>query len=67
MTDCEFKVRKQKGKVERPQTSLYHTMDNELLRVWHLVHELSEQLAQNQKIAGTLQSQASILKVCKDI
>jgi hypothetical protein len=39
-------------------------MDNELLRVWQLVHELSDQLAHNQKIASTLQSQAGVLKVC---
>jgi len=37
--------------------------DNDLLRVWHLVLELSDQLAQNQKIADALQSQASLLKV----
>lgn len=39
------------------------TMDNELLRVWELVRELSDQLALNQKIASTLQSQAGVLKV----
>ena len=39
-------------------------MDSELLRVWQLVNELSDQLAQNQNIANTLQSQAGILKVC---
>lgn len=38
-------------------------MDSELLRVWQLVHELSDQLALNQKIANTLQSQAGVLKV----
>lgn len=38
-------------------------MDSELLRVWQLVHELSDQLAHNQKIANTLQSQAGALKV----
>jgi hypothetical protein len=38
-------------------------MDNELLRIWQLVHELSEQLAHNQKITSALQSQASALKV----
>lgn len=38
-------------------------LDNELLRVWQLVHELSEQLAHNQKVASTLQSQAGALKV----
>lgn len=41
-------------------------MDNDLLRVWHLVHELSDQLVQNQKITSTLQSQASLLKVRLD-
>jgi hypothetical protein len=39
-------------------------MDNELIRVWQLVNELSEQLAQNQKLANTLHSQAGSLKVC---
>jgi hypothetical protein len=39
-------------------------MDSELLRVWQLVHELSDQLAHNQKIASTLQSQTGALKVC---
>jgi hypothetical protein len=38
-------------------------MDNELLRIWQLVHELSEQLAHNQKITNALQSQANTLKV----
>ena len=38
-------------------------MENEVIRVWGLVHELSEQLAENQKIANALQSQATILKV----
>ncbi|EGO05262.1 hypothetical protein SERLA73DRAFT_157852 [Serpula lacrymans var. lacrymans S7.3] len=37
-------------------------MDNELLRVWLLVHELSDQLAQNQKFTNALQSQADVLK-----
>lgn len=37
-------------------------MDNELIRVWQLVNELSEQLAQNQKLANTLHSQAGSLK-----
>jgi hypothetical protein len=39
-------------------------MEGELLRVWQLIHELSDQLAHNQKIANTLQSQAGALKVC---
>jgi len=39
-------------------------MDSDLLRVWQLVHELSNQLAQNQEIASALQSQAGSLKVC---
>lgn len=38
-------------------------MDGDILRVWQLVHELSEQLALNQKITNTLQSQAGSLKV----
>lgn len=39
------------------------TMDNELMRVWQLVHELSDQLSHNQKLTNTLQSQAGSLKV----
>jgi hypothetical protein len=38
-------------------------MDGEFLRLWQLVHELSEQLAHNQKISLTLQAQADELKV----
>lgn len=38
-------------------------MENELLRVFHLIHELSEQLSHSQKVANTLQSQANALKV----
>lgn len=38
-------------------------MDNELLRVWQLISELSEQLAANQKITSNLLSQAGNLKV----
>lgn len=38
-------------------------MDSDLLRVWQLVHELSEQLALNQKITNALQTQAGSLKV----
>ena len=38
-------------------------MESELLLVWQVVTELSEQLAHNQKLASSLQSQASVLKV----
>ncbi|KAF8167530.1 hypothetical protein B0H34DRAFT_682238 [Crassisporium funariophilum] len=37
-------------------------MDNELILVWQLVNELSEQLAANKNLAVSLQSQAGILK-----
>ncbi|KAJ6520239.1 hypothetical protein C8R45DRAFT_54025 [Mycena sanguinolenta] len=37
-------------------------MDNELVRIWQIVHELSEQLAQNQKATSALQTQAAALK-----
>lgn len=33
------------------------------MRIWQLVSELSEQLAHNQKMAGTLNSQVHSLKV----
>ena len=38
-------------------------MDNELLLVWQVVNELSEQLAHNQKLTSALKSQAGVLKV----
>jgi len=40
-------------------------MDNELLLVWQVVNELSEQLAHNQKLTSALKSQAGVLKVKK--
>src|SRR5260221_11234788 len=39
------------------------TMESELQLAWHIVSELSEQLAHNQKLANALQSQAGVLKV----
>ncbi|KII94032.1 hypothetical protein PLICRDRAFT_79226, partial [Plicaturopsis crispa FD-325 SS-3] len=41
-------------------------MDNDLMRVWQMIHELSEQLAHNQKITSTLQSQTTALKTQAD-
>lgn len=38
-------------------------MDNDLLRAWLLVHELSDQLAHNQKMTVSLHSRASALQV----
>jgi len=38
-------------------------MENELLLVWQVVNELSDQLAINQKLAYNLQSRAGELKV----
>lgn len=37
--------------------------DTDMMRVWHMVQELSDQLAHNHKIVGTLKSQATVLKV----
>ncbi|KAF9532111.1 hypothetical protein CPB83DRAFT_738607, partial [Crepidotus variabilis] len=37
-------------------------MENELVLVWQIVSELSEQLVHNQKLATGLQNQASVLK-----
>ncbi|KAF5375233.1 hypothetical protein D9758_000512 [Tetrapyrgos nigripes] len=37
-------------------------MENELFRVWHLINDLSEQLAHNLKMTKTLQQQAGALK-----
>ncbi|TDL26397.1 hypothetical protein BD410DRAFT_741712 [Rickenella mellea] len=42
--------------------SIERDMDSDLLRAWQLIHELSEQLAHNQKIVAALQSQANALK-----
>ena len=39
------------------------TMDNDLHRVWQLIHDLSDQLILNQKITASLQSQDNNLKV----
>ncbi len=44
----------------------FNTMDGDLLRIWQLVHDLSEQLAHNQKLTATLQAQANSLKVRVD-
>lgn len=38
-------------------------MESELIRVWQLVSELSEQLARNQDLATSLKNQAVVLKV----
>jgi hypothetical protein len=40
-----------------------HTMESELVLVWQVVSELSEQLAINEKLAYNLQTQAGELKV----
>lgn len=37
-------------------------MDNDILRAWLLIHELSDQLAHNQKISNTIHSQATSIK-----
>ena len=39
-------------------------MDNDMLRLYQIVQELSEQLAHNQKFAASLQAQTASLKVC---
>ena len=38
-------------------------MDSDFLRAWSLIHDLSEQLAHNQKMISTLASQAGLLQV----
>lgn len=38
-------------------------METELLRVWQLVSELSDQLAHNHELASSLKNQAVVLKV----
>lgn len=38
-------------------------METELIRVWQLVSELSEQLTRNQELATSLKNQAVVLKV----
>ena len=45
---------------------MYHQapdMDSDFVRAWTLIHELSEQLAHNQKMISTLASQAGLLQV----
>ena len=46
---------------------MYHQapdmMDNDFVRTWTLIHELSDQLAHNQKMISTLASQAGLLQV----
>ncbi|KAK7465262.1 hypothetical protein VKT23_005241 [Stygiomarasmius scandens] len=37
-------------------------MESELIRVWHLISDLSEQIAHNHKMTKTLQQQAGALK-----
>lgn len=41
---------------------MYHEMENDLMRAWQLLHELSEQNAHNYKMAVALRSQAGGLK-----
>jgi len=43
---------------------LSEEMDSDLLRLWGLVAELSEQLNANRAMTAALQSQASQAKVC---
>jgi len=38
-------------------------MDSDFIRTWTLIHELSDQLAHNQKMISTLASQAGLLQV----
>lgn len=40
--------------------------DQELLRLWALIAELSEELSQNRTLAVSLYSQANNVKVCFD-
>ena len=45
---------------------MYHQtpdMDGDFIRAWTLIHELSDQLAHNQKMIATLASQAGLLQV----
>ena len=45
---------------------MYHQapdMDSDFIRAWTLIHELSDQLAHNQKMISTLASQAGLLQV----
>ena len=45
---------------------MYHQapdMDSDFIRAWTLIHELTDQLAHNQKMISTLASQAGLLQV----
>ncbi|KAI0673612.1 hypothetical protein C8Q78DRAFT_1018003 [Trametes maxima] len=41
---------------------MYHDLDGDLIRAWHILNELAEQNALNHKMASTLASQAHSLK-----
>jgi len=46
--------------------TMYHQapdVDSDFVRTWTLIHELSDQLAHNQKMISTLASQAGLLQV----
>jgi hypothetical protein len=38
-------------------------VESELLRVWNLINELSEQLQENRGVTANLRDQAELLKV----
>ena len=42
---------------------MYHDVDNDFMRAWQLLHELSEQNAINQKMSLNLHSLTDALKV----
>lgn len=43
--------------------TMYHDVDNDFLRAWQLLHELSEQNALNHKMSSNLHSLTDALKV----
>lgn len=45
----------------------YDSIENDLVKAWQLLHELSEYNAHNQKLAANLHSVANSLKVCYEV
>ena len=54
---------KQRGRLPPVYIAMYHDLDNELIRAWQLLHELSESNARNRDLAVGLHNVADVLKV----
>jgi hypothetical protein len=47
-----------------PRNMNADAMEEELMKMWGMISELSEQMQNNRHLANTLQNQASQLRVC---